>query len=42
LEVVLAVCNFTPMIWRNYRIGVPRSGPLARAPEQRLLDLRRR
>ena len=20
------MCNFTPMVWRNYRIGVPRSG----------------
>jgi 1,4-alpha-glucan branching enzyme len=25
-EVVLVVCNFTPMVWRDYRIGVPHSG----------------
>jgi 1,4-alpha-glucan branching enzyme len=25
-ELVLAVCNFTPRTWNNYRIGVPQGG----------------
>jgi len=25
-SVVLAVCNFTPMVWKNYNVGVPEGG----------------
>ena len=34
-DVVLVVCNFTPVPRDNYRVGVPRGGVLARAPQQR-------
>ena len=41
-EVVLAVCNFTPMVCAQLPHRRASFLPLARAPEQRLLDLRRR
>jgi 1,4-alpha-glucan branching enzyme len=27
-ENVIIVCNFTPVVWENYRIGIPKSGNL--------------
>ena len=34
-QFVVIVCNFTPVVRRNYRIGVPRGGLLSRAAKHR-------
>ena len=34
-EIILVVCNFTPVPRHNYRVGVPRGGYLARDSQQR-------
>jgi 1,4-alpha-glucan branching enzyme len=25
-DIILVVCNFTPVLWQNYRVGVPKGG----------------
>ena len=40
-DVIVVVCNFTPVVRENYRVGVPRPGYLPRDSEHRLHVLRR-
>ena len=40
-DSIVVVCNFTPVVRENYRIGVPTRRLLPRDPQHRLRDLRR-